>query len=730
MSIPNLKDKLHSSLRIKIILLLFTIGLIILMFPHGESIESDVTIGSVWIHDDLIASTTFEILKDPKLFIKEQNQAANQIRPIFVRDDNIQTHFTDSLTKYNVFLLKILKNNLPSKNKLTALSNTSYSTFLKISRSHFNFSGSRINNIEGVLNISKNLLNDIYKKGVLNLLQKEITQDSITIRDGKFENNQPKLMFFEQQSINEKINSLLQKHIGNNRELNEAIEEYMLIFIKPNLLYDYKFTDAAIKNAKEKIPRNVGIVNENERIVAKHDRITPETKLKIESYKKAKDEDKGFWSRLSQNLGKFLHVFIIMSLFMIHIFLFRKKIYNDNLKLVLIFSIILFISLLTFLTYKIDISTPIEFLVLVPVASMLFTIIFDSRVGFYGTVVVSLIVGGLRGNDYAFAVMNIIAGALSAYTVRNMKNRSQIFRSFFYIFLGYSFGIVAFGLEKYDSYDQMLLSFAFAGSNALISPVLTYGLIIFFERIFKITTDLTLLELTDYNNVLLKELAKNAPGTFNHSIAMGTLVETTAEAVGANPILARVGAYYHDIGKTVDPESYVENQINTINIHENLAPIKSVQIIMNHIAKGIELAEKNYIPQEVIDFIPMHHGTTVISYFYEKAKKMYGEENIDINKYRYKGPKPNTKETAIVMLADACESTIRSLNNPEAEKVENVINNLIDSRIEDEQLNESPLTFNDLRIIRESFLSILVGYQHKRLRYPNQEELENKKTES
>jgi hypothetical protein len=151
---------------------------------------------------------------------------------------------------------------------------------------------------------------------------------------------------------------------------------------------------------------------------------------------------------------------------------------------------------------------------------------------------------------------------------------------------------------------------------------------------------------------------------------------------------------------------------------------------MNHIAKGIELAEKNYIPQEVIDFIPMHHGTTVISYFYEKAKKMYGEENIDINKYRYKGPKPNTKETAIVMLADACESTIRSLNNPEAEKVENVINNLIDSRIEDEQLNESPLTFNDLRIIRESFLSILVGYQHKRLRYPNQEELENKKTES
>jgi putative nucleotidyltransferase with HDIG domain len=361
---------------------------------------------------------------------------------------------------------------------------------------------------------------------------------------------------------------------------------------------------------------------------------------------------------------------------------------------------------------------------------MLFTIIFDSRVGFYGTVIVSLIVGGLRGNDYAFAVVNIIAGAFSAYTVRNMTNRTQIFRSFFYIFIGYSLGILAFGLEKYDSLNQMLLNFAFAGSNALISPVLTYGLIIFFERIFNITTDLTLLELTDFNNVLLKELAKYAPGTFNHSIAIGALVETTAEAIGANPLLSRVGAYYHDIGKTVDPDSFVENQLNTRNIHENIAPIKSVQLIMNHVDKGIDLAKKNNLPQEVIDFIPMHHGTMVISYFFEKAKSMYGEENVNINKYRYHGPKPNTKETAIVMLADSCESAIRSMVNPDAKKIENVINNLINSRIDDEQLNESPLTFKDIRIIRESFLGILVGYQHKRLRYPNQEELENKKFES
>ena len=235
-----------------------------------------------------------------------------------------------------------------------------------------------------------------------------------------------------------------------------------------------------------------------------------------------------------------------------------------------------------------------------------------------------MIVGGLRGNDYVFALMNIVAGGLAAYTVRDIKNRTQIFRSFFYILVGYFVSIIAFSLERFASFDQMLISFAFASSNALISPVFTYGLIIFIEKIFKITTDLTLLELTDFNHPLLKDLAHKAPGTFNHSMIIGTLVETTAEAIGASPILARVGAYYHDIGKSIDPDSFVENQLKSENIHEGLKPEQSVELIKNHVIKGIDLAKKSGLPQEIIDFIPMHHGTMVISYFCEKAKQLYG----------------------------------------------------------------------------------------------------------
>ncbi|TSA25817.1 MAG: HDIG domain-containing protein [Ignavibacteriales bacterium] len=722
-------EKIRSSLRVKLVIILITALLIVLMFPRGESIESEVTVGSVWVHEDIISSITFEILKDPKTYEREKIQVARAILPIFLRDISLEKLYLDSLKDSNLFLTKVLSKNNNAQNSTKLLSDGSYSTLYKFTHKQKPFTGSRISSITQVFSNASQILNKIYQRGLLSVSYKDIPRDSIALRDGKFENAFSKTNYLDRNSVNNFIQFYLNGNVGSDTELNVAIEEYIANFIKPNLVFSRQLTDAAVQNAKDKIPPNVGIVNENERIVAKHDRITPDVKLKIGSYKIAKGLGTGYWERFSQNFGKFLHILIILLPFIIYIVLFRKRIYGDNLKIVLIACIILFISFLTFLIYQLDVPSPVEFLVLVPVASMLLTIIFDSRVGFYGTVIISLIVGGLRGNDYAFALTNIIAGGLAAFTVRDIKNRTQIFRSFLYIFIGYALSIIAFGFERFDSFNQLLSSFAFAISNALISPVLTYGLIIFVERIFKITTDLTLLELTDFNQPLLRELAKSAPGTFNHSITIGTLVETTAEAIGANSTLARVGAYYHDIGKTVDPESFVENQINSKNIHEQLSPERSVKLILDHVKKGIELGQNYSLPKEVIDFIPMHHGTMIISYFYEKAKELYGEAKVDLNDYRYPGPKPNTKETAVVMLADACESTVRSLNDADSQKIENVINNLINSRIDDGQLDEAPLTFKDIKQIKESFLSILVGHQHKRIRYPKQEELENTKSE-
>ncbi len=729
---PQLKIKLKESKRIKILIVLVTIILIVMMFPKGESIESEVTIGSVWIKDDLIASTTFEILKNKEQFEKEKLQASSKIFPIFLRDNSITAITIDSIKRDNKNLINIIartnSSNIELQNKLF-LSDQSFTTFYRLRYLPNSFRELKTNTLFGILNHAVELLNRIYQRGLLNVTYNEINRDSVSVRDGKFERIFPKELYFDRYSVNKFLDEYIENNIGKNSEVIEAFSEYLLYHLKPNLIYSFELTSIAIADAKDKVPRNVGIVNENERIVAKHDRITPDVKLKIDSYRVAKGEETGFWGRFSQNLGKSIHVSIIILLLIIYIYLFRKRIYNDNIKILLISIIILFISFLTFLIYSLNVSSPVEFLVVVPVASMLLTIIFDSRIGFYGTVVVSLIVGGLRGNDYVFTIMNIVAGGLSAYTVRDIKNRTQIFRSFFFILVGYVISIIAFGLERFASFDQMTVSFAFAASNALISPVFTYGLIIFIERIFKITTELTLLELTDFNHPLLKELARNATGTFNHSMIMGTLAETASEAIGANSILCRVGAYYHDIGKSLDPASFVENQIASENIHERLKPEKSLELILNHVKKGIEIAEQYNIPKEVVNFIPMHHGTMVVTYFYEKAKNLYGENNVNIDDYRYPGPKPDSKETAIVMLADACESTIRSLTNADPEKIENVINNLISARIDDGQLDNAPLTFKDIKKIKESFFNILVGQHHKRIKYPKQEELESLKDE-
>jgi len=389
--------------------------------------------------------------------------------------------------------------------------------------------------------------------------------------------------------------------------------------------------------------------------------------------------------------------------------------------------IILLVSFMAYLVGKIDVSSPVELLIFIPVASILFTIIFDSRLGFYGTVIVSLTAGALRGNDYVFVLMNIVAGGLAAFSVRDVKNRTQIFRSFLFILSGYVVTAFAFGMESFSSIEKILVESSFAASNALISPALTYGLIIFFERIFNITTDLTLLELSDFNNPLLRELANKAPGTFNHSLTIGSMVESAAEEIEANAILARVGAYYHDTGKLHMPEAFVENQADR-NIHDELTPRESARIIIEHVTKGIEYAREYNLPPEIIDFIPMHHGTMVISYFFEAAKEKLGEEKVSEDEFRYPGPKPNTKETALVMLADGVESAVKSMDEPDEQKVRNVINNMIKLRLDDGQLDDSPLTMADIRKIKEAFFKVLMGQQYRRIRYPNQEKIESEES--
>lgn len=714
----------YPGLKRKIIIGLITVILIVMMFPKGESIESEVTEGAIWTNDDLIAPFSFPIIKENQEYQTELKRAQNSVYPVF---NSITTKNSDSLKTFAFYILNVIDDNLKQQSETylnpTFLSSKAFTQFLTLRKQQKNSSLSKDKTIESLFNKAGFITDAIGKFGILNVESTSKFKDSIAVRKGNVDKIEPiSKYYYYDQAKNETRNKLRELNLSD--EVTEALIEFTLHFIYPNIVYNEEATRLEIEQAKNSVSKYAGIVNENERIIAKHDRISKQVKLKIESYKEAKGETIGNDGIVLQFIGKFLHISFFIMILSIYLYLFRKKIFYDNTKIVLISIIVVFVSFIAYLINHIAIKAPIQYLIFVPAASMIFTIVFDSRVGFYLTVILSLIVGALRGNDYTFMAMNFIAGGLSVYTVRDIKNRTQIFRSFLFILIGYTASILAFGLERFAPIDSMLVEFAFAASNALISPVLTYGLLIFFERLFNITTDLTLLELSNFDRPLLRELARKAPGTFNHSMTMGTIAEAAAEQIGANALLARVGAYYHDIGKTIAPQGFVENQLNNQNVHEDLSPEESVAMIVKHVNEGIELARKYKLPQELIDFIPMHHGTTTSTYFYEKAKQLYGEDKVNIDDYKYPGPKPDTKETAIVMLADGCESAVRSITEPDASKVENMINNIFNSRLKEGQLDEAPITFKDITKMKEAFLSILISQHHRRIKYPKQEDAE------
>jgi len=711
---------------IKLLMGFVTIILIVLMFPKGESIEFEVSEGSIWLYDDLIAPFSFPIKKSEEVYRAEVESAKRSVYPVFIDESANKQKSIESLTTYNSYLIKVLDESIESESNTilnpTFLSTPSFLSLqnLRIRERNLITSGPPL---KSFFSASAVALNSVYTRGVLSIDSGSQLRDSIALRKGNFDTIEPisRNIFLDhaKNEIAERIN-----RSDYSEDIKTALFEYTAHFLLPTVVFSSELTEEETTQAENNISKYTGIVTENERIIAKHDRVTKEIRLKIESYKESKGELIGRSGLILQSVGKFLHIGLILSLLVTYLFLFRKGIFYNNQKLLMFVIIILFVSFVTFLINQVRVQAPLQYLIFIPAASMILTIMFDSRIGFYSTVIMTLITGALRGNDYTFMAINLIAGGIAVYSVRDIKNRSQIFRSFLFILLGYILSILAFGLERFAPWDSLLIESAFATTNALVSPVLTYGLLIFFERSFKITTDLTLLELSNFDRPLLRELARKAPGTFNHSITMGTMAEAAAEKIGANHLLARVGAYYHDVGKTISPQNFVENQLNNQNVHENLTPEESVNMIVQHVNEGISLAKEHNLPQEIIDFVPMHHGKMVMSYFYDRAKKIYGEGKINIDDFRYPGPKPNTKETTIVMLADGCESAVRSIENPDPVKVENVIDSIFKTRSDDKQLEESPVTFRDIKIMKEEFLSILLGQHHKRIKYPKQDEAE------
>ena len=727
----------EKSMTTKVLLLLGLVLTITLLAPSQNQLKIHYDVGTIWTHEDVIAPFSFPIYKDPTEYKREVSQAVENVKPVFDRVE-IERYRLDSaaafISQVRTALELQLRMDRERNKQIFERDSLSLSNIMQ--NLPYRFSTSEWHQL--LVNIYRNpivlrrigslsstittILASDYQTGVIDRPRDQVGTSVIVERRGNSETPVPLEQVLTIRDVARQLDaasiSMLKGDTASAQILSSAIASQVL----PNLTYNRSQTQREINAAVELVPKTVGFVKENERIIGKHDKITNEIKLKLDSLERALRERTGAASMLLQFGGKFLMMLVIIGLLSIYLFLFRKKVFFNNKMLLLIAVLIIFEGLLMHFAFTAQTTLPVQYLILVPVASMILTVIFDSRLAFQATVAIALIVGAMRGNDFGAAFTALSAGALALYTVRDIKNRTQIFRSLVFIFLGYALATLAISFQRAEDVSTMLAGFSLIAVNSVLSPIITFGLLIFFEKVFNIATDLTLLELSDFNQPALRELSQKAPGTFHHSIIVGTLAEKAAEAVGANSILARVGAYYHDIGKTLKPEYFIENTMDSNKSkHDWLPPDISVQMVMSHVSDGLDLGKKYHLPQRILDFIPMHHGTTLVAYFYGKAlKRPFATGDVSEDDYRYDGPKPRSKETAIVMLADSVEAATRSLEEKSMGNIVSMIDAIVKSRYEEGQLDETNLTFVDLTRIKESFVAVLSGIYHKRIEYPGQ----------
>ncbi|MBV6478970.1 MAG: hypothetical protein HGGPFJEG_01730 [Ignavibacteria bacterium] len=715
-----------------------TVVLLYLMLPSYKTIESSHEVGAIWSSEDLIAPFSFPIYKDDKEYEQEKSDVMKNIAIVFDRKNKAENIY-DSLENLSESIQIILidaeeleqnKNGYVNSESLDSIKEILPVKFtfpeweLMYQKFRKNQKENREITIKGFINSIYQTLKKIEEHDIINYDKKEISSKKITIK----KENEKLLEVIDASSVKDRNEASSEIKSALEYELNDSLLSSAALkiaehYLQANLIYNNELTSVEIENRIQQIPKTIGIVKENERIISKHDPINRFTKMKLDSYKKVRLEKIGMQDILLQEVGKLFTVIILMIVLIVFLYYIRPGIYHDNLKLLIISSLLIIEGFFAYISMNLNINFPVELFIFVPVASILLTIIFDSRLSFYVVTLICFLIAVIRGGEFSIAFISFCGSVLAIFSERDIKNRSQIFRSFFFILVGYSLSIIAVNLVRVEDLQKVWQKLICGGLNAVMSPIIAYGLLIFYERVFKITTDLTLLELSDFNHPLLKELSSKAPGTFHHSIIMGNLSEAAAESINANQILARVGCYYHDIGKILKPQFFIENQLDQNNKHNELNPSMSTKIIIAHVKEGIELAKKHKLPNELIDFIPMHHGTTLVSFFYDKAKSTAREEISDYS-YRYPGPKPQTKETGIVMLADAIEASTRVIEDPTPQKLELRIKEIIRARFMEGELDECDLTLKDLTKIKESFLKILVGIHHHRIKYPDKNQLD------
>jgi cyclic-di-AMP phosphodiesterase PgpH len=574
-----------------------------------------------------------------------------------------------------------------------------------------------LENIERVEKLQVLLSEDIHGSAL-----NAMFADSATLRDLQSRINTSLTEVFEQ-GIKEDEEELIRRRLNQEIALypfSADLKRVTEILIKPlitqNMHYNAELTEQNRELARSQVEPVV--ILRNTLIVSEGEPVTEQQLAQLQELGLIRGQQADY----PAYIGLFMLLVIIFIIVGIYMSIFVSNVYKSP-SLLLLMGLVFFITML----FSVAATYFSGYLIPVAIGVILITVIFGYKLALIINFSLALMVGLITGGDYSYIIVAMLGGLVSIYAVTRLSQRSDLARAGFYVAATNAsviisahlfFGDVSF---EYDSLAGFSYSLIAGVGNGIFSSVVAIGLLPFLESIFGVTTAITLLELSNPNHPLLKELLMKAPGTYYHSMMVSNLAESAAESVKADALLTRVGAYYHDIGKLKRPFFFSENQLSGENPHAKLSPNLSALIIGSHPKDGVELGRKHRLPEAILDIATQHHGTSMISFFYQLALEQSSRDDVTTANFRYEGPKPQSKEAAIIMLADAVEAGVRSLSKPSSNRVETMIRRMIKDKLDDGQLDQCDLTLKELDQIAEAFVYIMSGIYHSRIEYPEKE---------
>ena len=666
------------------------------LMPRKKSFKYEPIEGKPWPHESLISDMEFSILKPADKISEEEQQIENQRTYFFTLD---QTKEVAARIKLKDELEEYISNKLENRPKLR--SKTEYEKYILSIKE-------KINSTWG----------GIYKKGVIQNNGNIEGKDQnyvIYVDNGDGSSARYISDFF---TINQATEQIKNINISSKEDYNEAVNLLIEALIQ-NILFNKNDTDLHLETELDKISKVNGKVSVGELIVSKGEVVKQKTYLKLISYKK---EFEG--KQLSARANKFIFVgqILLFSLCFLIIFLFimknKKSVFKDTnaIKFILL-NIILFIALARFsLVFANN-----QLIYIVPFCALPLIIrsFYDSRLALFVYTITIVLVGWLAPAPFHFVFIQLMAGILSVLTIENLYKRSDLFVSVAKIAIVYFITFMGISLiTKGDIFGQDYIIYGYLLISAFLT-LFSYQLVYVYEKLFSLVSDISLLELTDTNHPILKEMAEKAPGTFQHSLQVSNLAEQAIMDIGGNVLLVRAGAMYHDIGKMDNPLFFIENQMAGVNPHDELSADESAKVIISHVIKGIEKAKKFSLPEQIIDFIRTHHGDSMVQYFYRQYVKKFPEKMDHTDQFRYPGPKPFSKETAVLMMADSVEAATRSLPEKNTEKISTLVNNIIQNQMNNGQFDNAYITIKEIGLIKKIFIKKLQNIHHCRIEYPS-----------